>query len=380
MSWIQITNTLSAEPAAGGEIRNHQLLGSLRKLGYAERIAMAALGDFPPKTSEWMIRQRFSTAQVKSLIAALQSNPPCLLLLEGASLVDLVQPLRSAFPHARIVIDFHNIESDLLRQMDISRLPAGARWSAGLLYGRRWRLARQAEFDAAIAADAIWACSEADAARARAMGLGGRIDVVPNPVPAWCEMLPAPDRTGAPAALFVGQLAYRPNKLAVRQLARRIMPGLLRRAPLATLVIAGRNAGSRMIKTLQRADGCHLVESPADLAPLYQAANMVLLPIRHGGGTRIKVIEALAVGRPIIATGLAVEGLGLVPGTHYLRAETSADFVRATLELAANPALSGALVAAGRAHVLAGHGEEAIDGAVRMAAAALMAADTATAR
>ena len=380
MTYIQITNALSEGPVSGNELRNHKLLNSLRKITAAERIAIDPLHDGPANSDRnMMIRQKFSPAGVRSIIDALGPKNPELLLLEGASLVDLAQPLRAAFPHARIIFDFHNIESDLLRQLDTSRLPAVARWSAPALYGYRWRRALAADLAAGAAADAVWTCSEDDAERARTLGMSCRIEVVPNPVPAWCTPLPETPATGHPAILFVGHLGYRPNKLAVRQLAREILPQLQEQAAGATLTVAGRNPGRRMVQMLQQTGGSVLVENPADLAPLYSAANMVLLPIRLGGGTRIKVLEALAVGRPIIATALAVEGLGLVAGTHYLRAETSGEFARAALDLAADPARGAALVAAGHDHVLSSHGQAAIDMAVRTATHSLMPPDTAAA-
>lgn len=359
---------MSERPVSGNELRNRGLLSSLRKIAAAERIAIDPLLHEPPESNRnTFIRQEFSPADVNSIIAALGPKDPRLLLLEGASLVDLAQPLRSAFPDARIIFDFHNIESDLLRQLDISRLPAIARWSASTLYGHRWRRALATDLAAAAVADAIWTCSEDDAHRIRSLGVSCRVDVVPNPVPDWCTPLPGLPSFRHPAILFVGHLGYRPNKLAIRQLAREILPQLRERTAAATLTVTGYNPGRRMARMLQHEDGCGLVENPADLAPLYADANMVLLPIRLGGGTRIKALEALAVGLPIIATALAVEGLGLMAGTHYLRAETSGEFVKSALDLAADPARAAALVTAGRERVLATYGQAAIDMAVRSA-------------
>ena len=114
-----------------------------------------------------------------------------------------------------------------------------------------------------------------------------------------------------------------------------------------------------------------IVADPADLAPLYRAADMVLLPLSEGGGSRIKVLEALAVGVPVVATAKAVEGLDLHPGRHYLAAETPRDFAAAAERLVREPDLGEQLREEGRAFVQAAHGQDAITGNVRAALAAL---------
>jgi glycosyltransferase involved in cell wall biosynthesis len=80
------------------------------------------------------------------------------------------------------------------------------------------------------------------------------------------------------------------------------------------------------------------------LAPYYAAARMAIVPIRAGGGSRIKILEAFAHGRPVIATRLGAEGLGLVDGQHLLIADTAEDFAAAARRLLADPDLAVRLV------------------------------------
>lgn len=87
------------------------------------------------------------------------------------------------------------------------------------------------------------------------------------------------------------------------------------------------------------------------MRPYLDAASIYLCPIRTGGGTRLKVLDAFAMGKPLVATKLAVEGLGLTEGEHYLRAESAGEFVTQIERLEGNESLRRKLAAAGRALV-----------------------------
>ena len=89
-----------------------------------------------------------------------------------------------------------------------------------------------------------------------------------------------------------------------------------------------------------------------DVRPYIEAASIYLCPIRVGGGTRLKILDALAMSRPLVSTDLGVEGLGLLEGTHYLRANTPAQFVAQVRRLEADIALRQKLGEAGRAFVV----------------------------
>src|SRR5690606_20448151 len=88
--------------------------------------------------------------------------------------------------------------------------------------------------------------------------------------------------------------------------------------------------------------------NPPDLRPAYAQARMAVMPLLDGGGTRIKVLEALTVGCPIVATAKAVEGLGLLPDVHYLEANASDEFIAAIQRIYSDSALARRLVAQGK--------------------------------
>ena len=349
MRILQIIDLPYESPVSGADIRNEGLLRGLRQCGQASQMAAA-------------------TAQGNGVdpdrIAAILSEVPDVVVVEGVALLGWARALLEQLPaKTRIVIDFHNVESALLEAQDRARLPWPLRAVAPLVFGRRWREARRLDREAIALADAIWTCSRQDEAMARS--LGGRdvnSAVIPNPVPLWCEEFRAepamaPQR---PRILFVGHLGYPPNKAAVRRLAGSIMPIVLRRFPQARLTVAGRRPNGRLKALADKGPFVDLVADPADLAPLYRAADMVLLPLSEGGGSRIKVLEALAVGVPVVATAKAAEGLDLEPGRHYLAAETPEDFASAVERLAGEPDLAERLRKQGSAFVQAAHGENAI--------------------
>jgi glycosyltransferase involved in cell wall biosynthesis len=296
---------------------------------------------------------------------------PDLVVIEGVGVMEAAEDCRAIWPDVPMVIDFHNVESDLLRQADMARLPAALRPLSGLVYGRRWAAAGRRDRHALAIADRIWTCTDEDRRLAMSLAEGqGRgptsVTVIPNPIPDWCLSQEAPpDRPFvAPELLFVGHLGYAPNKRAARRLAREVLPQLRRLCPDARLTIAGRGPNARLRRDLAACPNMTLVADPPDLSDIYRRADLVVIPLGEGGGSRIKVLEALALGCPVVASAKAVEGLGLRPGQHFLQADTATEAAEATRRLGQDAALRARLIAEGRALVLARHGRDSLSAAV----------------
>lgn len=122
------------------------------------------------------------------------------------------------------------------------------------------------------------------------------------------------------------------------------------------------------------AHGHRLSADPPDLRPAYAQAAAAVMPLREGGGTRLKALEALVAGCPVVATAKAVEGLGLVPDRHYLAAERPGDFVAALLRLDADAGLAHALAVEGRRLIETRYAEAPRREALRRAAGLPIAA------
>jgi glycosyltransferase involved in cell wall biosynthesis len=270
--------------------------------------------------------------------------------------------IRSRFPKAVVVVDFHNIESDLHRQQRLARWPGLLRRFVAPAIKASCRGEERAEAAVAMSADRVWVCSHADKARLAAIAPGVEADVVPNPAPSSVAVRAKPD--GGPSVLFVGHLGYRPNKRAARYLARKVLPLLRRERPAAGVVIAGHRPDARLLAQLGRTPGVECVASPDDLAPLYARATVTAMPLFEGGGTRIKALEAAAYRVPIVATALAVDGIGLEPGRHYLRAETARAFSSAIGRVIDDADLARSLADAAQAHVAMHFSQEAISRAI----------------
>jgi polysaccharide biosynthesis protein PslH len=202
------------------------------------------------------------------------------------------------------VLDFHNIEADLMRSRT-----RGWSWGRRALVASEIRRLDRFERRSARRARLVTACSEADAVRMRARGVPAVH--IPNGV----SNVPA--RWSAPLedqqAVFVGSMDYAPNYEAVEWLTREIWPLVRQQLPAATLTIAGRDA-FLVQELVPDGMGIDVVDSPPSLETIYQRSSVALVPLKSGAGTKIKLLEALAHGRAVVSTSVGLEGLdGLEP-------------------------------------------------------------------
>ncbi len=171
-----------------------------------------------------------------------------------------------------------------------------------------------------------------------------------------------PGASGRPeegGLLFTGLLNCYPNRDAVTYFLTEIWPALAAESP-RRVTIAGREPGADLLALAAGDPRVRIIANVPDVRPLFDAASIFVCPLRVGGGTRLKVLDALAMGKPLVATGLSVEGLDVVDGEHYLRADTPADFAAQICRLEADVALRRRLAQAGRARVVERYGWERI--------------------
>ena len=146
--------------------------------------------------------------------------------------------------------------------------------------------------------------------------------------------------------LMVGSLGYYPNADGAQFFCRDILP----RIGQGRVTILGSRPPASVL-ALGRRPGVSVLADVASLAPYYAAARVAVVPIRAGGGSRIKILEAFAHGRPVVATRLGAEGLAVVDGQHLLIADTPEEFAAAARRLLADPDLAARLVSQARALV-----------------------------
>ncbi|CAM3037696.1 glycosyltransferase [Rariglobus hedericola] len=182
----------------------------------------------------------------------------------------------------------------------------------------------------------VFVCSQSDASRLAPRHKN--IRVLPNimPVPAQRPLAPAATKTFR--FLFLGTLDYYPNTDALLWLCREILPRL-RSTCDCELVVAGLNAPASLIQFLQQQDGVRFIGAVAHSATAFAAADALLVPLRAGGGTRLKIIEAFTQGIPVVSTTLGIEGIEAQPEEHFLVADTPEIFARAACRLTGDAAL-----------------------------------------
>ncbi len=186
------------------------------------------------------------------------------------------------------------------------------------------------------------------------------IHIVPNGVDLeWAT--PAPDGTHDPDTLvYPGALSFDANADAVRFFVADILPRIQQERPQARLLVTGLNDALVPGDPLRRAPGVTLTGYLDDVRPAVRGAAVCVAPLRQGGGTRLKVLEAMALGTPVVATTRGAEGIDAAPGEHLLVADTPAAFADACLRVMADPLLRASLSRNGRRLTEARYGWHAI--------------------
>jgi glycosyltransferase involved in cell wall biosynthesis len=238
-----------------------------------------------------------------------------------------------------VVLDAHNVEAEIMRTLgrtDPRRLHR-ARWA--------WEATKLERLERRMAqdVDAVVATSEADAEVFRQWG-ARRVDVVPNGV----DTSEVPFRAPAPGAglLFLGQFGYRPNEAAAVELAREVLPLVRRRCADATVELVGRNPTEAMCAVA--GPGVTVTGPVPAVLPHLHAARALVVPLRAGSGTRLKILEAMAAGTPVVSTPLGAAGIGARDGQELLLGETPADLAEQAARVLEDDDLAGALATAAR--------------------------------
>ena len=161
----------------------------------------------------------------------------------------------------------------------------------------------------------------------------------------------SPDEN-APVLLFQGAMDWYPNRDAVEFFVNNIFPFILKQFPSARFVVAGRNPPPEFVKRLEVRDSVEFTGTVPDMRPYLSSATLVVVPLRLGSGTRIKILEACAAGKAVVSTKLGAEGLDLVENKEIILAEEAAEFGRAVTSLLEDPVQRAAIARAGRAKII----------------------------
>ena len=208
------------------------------------------------------------------------------------------------------------------------------------------------------------------AAPHEAAAVGARTGLSPRLVPNAVRMpdgpRPSTPRADSASILFVGNLTYRPNADAARALVEEVLPELQRLLDdPVTVTIAGDTGADASVTRLGERSGVRLAGFVSDLAPLYADADAVVAPLRVGGGTRVKVLEAFAHHVPVITSSAGAAGLEARDGVHLMIADSAADAARAVACVLDDDALARRLSGEAASLVRQSYSDEAVTPLIR---------------
>ena len=281
----------------------------------------------------------------KAVVRHISSREPVLLQSfrsqEGAVLVEKlcqqpfdliwvqrILPLNwlPAYVNARVVVDLDDLEHrKLLRELTINRPSKRTVFDY-------WEYVKLRRFEQKHLPMQPWefvVCSETDR---RILGGGPNIWVVPNGVKlVGCDE-GACGATGDPIFTFVGLMEYAPNVDAVQYFTREILPLIRRELPTAKLFIVGKNPEAP-VRRLHDGKTVIVTGTVPEVVPYLRQSSVSIVPLRIGGGTRIKILEAMACRCPVVSTSIGAEGLEVKSSRHLLIADTPLQFAEACVKL-----------------------------------------------
>jgi glycosyltransferase involved in cell wall biosynthesis len=181
--------------------------------------------------------------------------------------------------------------------------------------------------------------SEQDRAASLEMARGyrGRVETIPNGVDCQYNR-PGLALPQAKTLIFNGALTYEANYDAMQYFLAEVYPLIRQEVPEVSLTITGPTSGVRL-SGLRLDESVHLCGYVDDIRPLVAGSAACVTPIRQGGGTRLKILEAMALGTPVVTTSKGAEGLEVIGGEHLLLADEPASFAERTVRLLHRPAL-----------------------------------------
>jgi polysaccharide biosynthesis protein PslH len=140
--------------------------------------------------------------------------------------------------------------------------------------------------------------------------------------------------------VFTGSMDWLPNEDGIRYFTERVMPKVRATLPNVTLTVVGRNPYPSLVELSKRDPSIIVTGRVDDVRPYMEKASAYVVPLRVGGGTRLKIYEAMAMEKPIISTSIGAEGLPLTDGEHLLLADTPEKFAEAVVRVLSEPALA----------------------------------------
>jgi sugar transferase (PEP-CTERM/EpsH1 system associated) len=231
------------------------------------------------------------------------------------------------------VLFAHNVEAAIWRHhRQVTRNPL---WKA--LAWRETRRMEAAERRYLRAADHVLTVSENDRGVFSAFVEPSKLTVVPTGVDSDyfqpAEATQSAPTQDLPTLVFIGSMDWLPNEDAIFYFMRQVLPLVRREFPAVSLYVVGRNPSQRLQSLAAKTCNLQVTGRVADVRPFLARASVIIVPLRIGGGTRVKVFEAMAMGKAVVSTSLGAEGLAVQHGQNILLADSPAEFAEAVCSL-----------------------------------------------
>lgn len=374
MRILFITDYLPYPPIAGDLIRNYSLIRRIARqhqvslVGFlppwVEADSVSHMQEFCHRVEAVNLQRRPKLARLPGLIRYVVEGIPFdfeflrsdvlankirqLACSEDFDIVHIEQarmaPYLEALPpdcKSKKVLVFQNVDAN---QYDrISRI--ARTWAKKIrtrLYSlmlRRWEPRYAERFDRCVA------MSEVDRRLLTMSNPRLKVDIVPNGVDTKLYQ-PLPFEDMRPAVLVIGSMGYPPNADGAIWFCNDILPHIRRILSDVQVWIVGTSPPPEVVKL--SGDGVHVTGRVEDVVPYYRRTSVSVIPLRAGGGTRLKILEAMALGRPVVSTSIGCEGLDLVDGQHLLIADDPEQFAEKTVRLLTDRELYERIAAEGR--------------------------------
>jgi glycosyltransferase involved in cell wall biosynthesis len=293
-----------------------------RSLAFAGQLAKGLVSSLPVAVARWT-----SPAMRRTLADLLRAER------FDRVVCDFLSPAGNFEDPSQYVLFQHNVET-IIWQRQVQNASDPLRKAYFSLQAKR-----MFDFERQVcrAAASVIAVSETDAETMRSMFGVSRVSSVPTGVD--MEYFARPDGIAEPVAdlVFVGSMDWMPNSDGMLWFVREVLPLIHARRPDCALAIVGRQPGPEIRALAEQSPKIRVTGTVADVRPYLWGSKVSIVPLRIGGGTRLKIYEAMAAGAPVVSTVVGAEGLAVKSPTHIRLADQPAAFAEACLELLEDP-------------------------------------------
>lgn len=277
----------------------------------AFKIIRGLIGTYPLPVQNYT-----SSAMARRLDELVAAEPFDVVHLDSIHLAAYIPFLRHALPQVRVMLDWHNIESELME-----RFAATTTSTARKAYARvTARQMKQLEQRTLQSCDGHLVCSQRECNLLSVREPLARLAVAPNGVDA-ASFASLQDGPIQKRLVFVGQMSYHANVEGIIWFVREAWPRIRAIDPQFRLSIVGASPGPS-VQVLASEPGVEVTGTVPDVRPFYAGAWAAIVPLLTGGGTRLKILEAMAAGVPVISTALGAEGIPVIDKQNFLLADT----------------------------------------------------------